>query len=209
MTVVLMLARVLASRKEAAEVAARSLEAGARRRAFRGCSSWCSRTSAPASSSSGSSSRCCSGRACRGRCSLLVASPVVSLILAFSTGLWGAWFLMLVALVLYYRPYIVEGVVLVARERRDGCRRADPLGASWRRISSGGCSCSSIPSADPRASGYHVLQSQDRDRLGRTGSARDSRSARRSGSHFCRSSTPTSSSPSSARSWGSLASRSR
>ena len=43
----------------------------------------------------------------------LIASPAVSLILAFSTGLWGAWFLILIALVLYYRPYMVEGVVLV------------------------------------------------------------------------------------------------
>jgi rod shape determining protein RodA len=43
----------------------------------------------------------------------LIASPAVSLILAFNTGLWGAWFLILIALVLYYRPYIVEGVVLV------------------------------------------------------------------------------------------------
>jgi rod shape determining protein RodA len=31
---------------------------------------------------------------------LLLASPVVSLILSFSTGLWGAWFLVLLALVL-------------------------------------------------------------------------------------------------------------
>src|SRR6266545_5783753 len=43
---------------------------------------------------------------------LLIASPVVSLILSFSTGLWGAWFLVLLALVLYYRPYLVEGIVL-------------------------------------------------------------------------------------------------
>src|SRR5215210_402507 len=44
---------------------------------------------------------------------LLLASPVVSLILSFSTGLWGAWFLVLLALVLYYRPYLVEGIVLM------------------------------------------------------------------------------------------------
>ena len=52
----------------------------------------------------------------------LIASPAVSLILAFNTGLWGAWFLILVALVLYYRPYIVEGVVLVDPPSRVGWR---------------------------------------------------------------------------------------
>ena len=49
---------------------------------------------------------------------VLVASPVVSLILAFKRGVWGAWFLLLLALVLWYKPYLVEGIVLVVRERR-------------------------------------------------------------------------------------------
>src|SRR5450756_1239089 len=44
---------------------------------------------------------------------VLVASPVVSLILAFGPGVWGAWFLVLIALVLWYKPYLVEGVVVV------------------------------------------------------------------------------------------------
>lgn len=44
---------------------------------------------------------------------LMLASPGISLILAFSTGVWGAWFLVLVALVFWYRPYLVEGVALV------------------------------------------------------------------------------------------------
>ena len=44
---------------------------------------------------------------------LMLASPGVSLILAFSTGIWGAWFLILVALVLWYRPFLLEGVLLV------------------------------------------------------------------------------------------------
>src|SRR5687768_14245403 len=44
---------------------------------------------------------------------LLLASPAISLVLSFSTGLWGAWFLVLLALVLYYRPFLVEGIVLM------------------------------------------------------------------------------------------------
>lgn len=44
---------------------------------------------------------------------VMLASPGVSLVLAFSTSLWGAWFLLLVALVLWYRPYLAEGVAVI------------------------------------------------------------------------------------------------
>jgi rod shape determining protein RodA len=89
----------------------------------------------------------------------LIASPAVSLILAFSTGLWGAWFLILIALVLYYRPYIVEGVVLILANVAMGV--IAPL--LWERLQPYQQRRLLVfldPSADPRASGYHVLQSQ-------------------------------------------------
>ena len=89
----------------------------------------------------------------------LIASPAVSLILAFNTGLWGAWFLILIALVLYYRPYIVEGVVLVLANVAMGV--IAPL--LWERLAPYQQRRLLVfldPSADPRASGYHVLQSQ-------------------------------------------------
>jgi rod shape determining protein RodA len=46
---------------------------------------------------------------------VLVASPAVSLLLAFSnsSGLWGVWFMLMLALVLWCKPYVVEGVVIV------------------------------------------------------------------------------------------------
>src|SRR5207244_9393650 len=44
---------------------------------------------------------------------ILIASPAISLILSFSVGLWGAWFFILLALVLWYRPYLIEGIVLM------------------------------------------------------------------------------------------------
>lgn len=37
---------------------------------------------------------------------LLLASPVISLILGFDSRLWGAWFLLLIALVLWYKPFL-------------------------------------------------------------------------------------------------------
>ena len=44
---------------------------------------------------------------------LFAASPAVSLVLAFSTGLWGAWFLLLLAIVVWHKPYVVDGVIIV------------------------------------------------------------------------------------------------
>ncbi len=90
---------------------------------------------------------------------LLIASPAVSLILAFSTGLWGAWFLILIALVLWYKPYIAEGVVLVVANVAMGVLA--PL--LWERLAPYQQRRLLVfldPSADPRASGYHVIQSQ-------------------------------------------------
>ena len=90
---------------------------------------------------------------------VLVASPVVSLILAFSTGLWGAWFLVLIALVLWYRPYLVEGVVVVLANVVTGV--VAPI--LWDKLNPYQQKRLLVfldPSADPRASGYHVIQSQ-------------------------------------------------
>jgi rod shape determining protein RodA len=90
---------------------------------------------------------------------LLLGSPVVSLILSFSTGMWGAWFLVLLALVLYYRPYLIEGVVLMAANIATGVvapllwEKLEPYQQNRLRVFLD-------PSADPRASGYHVLQSK-------------------------------------------------
>jgi rod shape determining protein RodA len=44
---------------------------------------------------------------------LFLASPAISLVLAGSTGLWGMWFIALTILVVTYRPYLAEGVTIV------------------------------------------------------------------------------------------------
>jgi rod shape determining protein RodA len=90
---------------------------------------------------------------------LLLASPVVSLVLSFSTGLWGAWFLVLLALVLYYRPYLVEGIVLMVMNIVTGV--VAPI--LWEKLAPYQQNRFLVfidPSADPRASGYHVIQSK-------------------------------------------------
>lgn len=43
---------------------------------------------------------------------VLLASPVVSLILAWSTTLWSIWMVVLFALLLIWRPFVLEGIVV-------------------------------------------------------------------------------------------------
>ncbi len=90
---------------------------------------------------------------------LLLASPGISLILAFSTGLWGAWFLAFLGLIFWYRPYVAEGVALVAANVAMGV--VAPI--LWDRLAPYQQRRLLVfldPSRDPRASGYHVIQSQ-------------------------------------------------
>jgi len=90
---------------------------------------------------------------------ILIASPAISLILSFSVGLWGAWFFILLALVLWYRPYLIEGIVLMVLNVATGV--VAPM--MWEKLAPYQQNRLKVfidPSADPRASGYHVIQSK-------------------------------------------------
>ncbi len=90
---------------------------------------------------------------------VLVASPAVSLILAFNTSLWGAWFLLLLALVLWYKPFMLEGVGLMLANVVMGV--VAPV--LWERMAPYQRHRLLVfldPSIDPRRSGWHVIQSQ-------------------------------------------------
>jgi rod shape determining protein RodA len=90
---------------------------------------------------------------------VLVASPAVSLIFSFSTGLWGAWFLLLLALVLWYKPFMAEGVAIVVLNVMMGVLAPK----MWEKLAPYQQKRLLVfldPSSDPRASGYHVIQSQ-------------------------------------------------
>ncbi len=90
---------------------------------------------------------------------LLLASPAISLVLSFSTGLWGAWFLVLLALVLYYRPYLVEGIVLMLMNVATGVV-APVLWEKLKPYQQNRLKVFLDPSFDPKASGYQVIQSK-------------------------------------------------
>ncbi|MEO7962874.1 MAG: rod shape-determining protein RodA [Gemmatimonadaceae bacterium] len=91
---------------------------------------------------------------------LLVVSPGISLLLASAGALvWGAWFSVLLALVLWYKPYVVEGVFLLVANVAMGVLA--PI--LWDKLSPYQQRRLLVfidPSQDPRASGYHVIQSQ-------------------------------------------------
>jgi len=90
---------------------------------------------------------------------LLLASPVVSLILGFDARIWGAWFLLLLALVLWYKPFLGEGLFVVAANVMTGI--VGPL--LWEHLPPYRQNRLKVfldPTVDPRGSGYHVIQSQ-------------------------------------------------
>jgi rod shape determining protein RodA len=90
---------------------------------------------------------------------LMLASPGISLILAFSTGIWGAWFLILVALVLWSRTYLREGVLLLLTNVAMGVL-APLLWDSLKPYQQRRLLVFIDPSADPQKSGYQILQSK-------------------------------------------------
>ena len=90
---------------------------------------------------------------------VLLASPVISLVLSFSTVLWGAWFFILLALVLRYRPYLVEGISLLVINIVVGVFAP----VVWERLAPYQRNRLLVfldPSVDPRNAGYHVIQSK-------------------------------------------------
>lgn len=90
---------------------------------------------------------------------LMLASPGISLLLAFSTGAWGAWFFMLIALMLWYRPYLLEGVAVMLANVTMGI--VAPI--LWDRLAPYQQRRLLVfldPSFDPRNAGYNVNQSK-------------------------------------------------
>ena len=90
---------------------------------------------------------------------VLLASPVISLVLSFSTMLWGAWFFILLALVLRYRPYLLEGISLLLINIVVGVFAP----VVWERLAPYQRNRLLVfldPSVDPRNAGYHVIQSK-------------------------------------------------
>lgn len=90
---------------------------------------------------------------------LLFASPVIGLVLAVSTVVWGTWFVLLFVFVLWVRPYLWEGLTVMLANAVMGVV-ALPF---WRHLAPYQQSrflAFLNPEADPRATGWHIIQSK-------------------------------------------------
>jgi len=90
---------------------------------------------------------------------VLLGSPVIGLVLAFSTVAWGAWIIVLFALLLWWRPYVWEGLAVMLANLIMGVV-AVPF---WQRLApyqQNRLLAFLNPQQDPRATGWHVIQSK-------------------------------------------------
>ncbi len=90
---------------------------------------------------------------------VMLASPIVSLVLAFSVLSWGAWFILLCALLLWWRPFVWEGLAVLAANLATGII-ALPLWESLKTYQQNRLVSFLNPEADPRATGWHIIQSK-------------------------------------------------
>ena len=89
----------------------------------------------------------------------MLASPGLSLLLAFNTWTWGVWMIVLAVLLVSWRPYVAEGVLLYIANSIMGAL-AIPL---WQRLApyqQNRLLTFLNPEIDPRAAGYHAIQSR-------------------------------------------------
>ena len=90
---------------------------------------------------------------------LLVASPMISLFLAFSTGLWGAWIVALTVLLLWMRPYVLEALVVWGMNVLMGVV-ALRLWTGLALYQQNRILSFLNPEIDPRATGWNIIQSR-------------------------------------------------
>jgi rod shape determining protein RodA len=91
---------------------------------------------------------------------LLLGSPAIGLILAFSTTVWGAWIILLFALLLWWRPYVWEGLTVMTLNIVMGVI-ALPF---WRHLApyqqNRLLAFLNPDVVDKRAAGWHIIQSK-------------------------------------------------
>jgi len=90
---------------------------------------------------------------------VMLGSPAIGLILAFSTVVWGGWIILLFVLLLVWRPYVWEGLAVMLVNIVMGVV-ALPF---WRHLQPYQQNRLLVflnPDVDPRATGWHVIQSK-------------------------------------------------
>jgi len=95
----------------------------------------------------------------RPRLLFLMATPGISLLLAFNTLAWGAWIIVFVLILIAWRPYVWDWTMFLAANVAMGAI-AMPL---WTRLApyqQNRLLTFLNPEVDPRAAGYHAIQSR-------------------------------------------------
>jgi rod shape determining protein RodA len=95
----------------------------------------------------------------RPRLLFLMATPGVSLLLAFNTLAWSAWIIVFVLILMAWRPYVWDWTMFLAANIAMGAI-AMPL---WTRLApyqQNRLLTFLNPEVDPRAAGYHAIQSR-------------------------------------------------
>ncbi len=90
---------------------------------------------------------------------LLLASPIISLLLAFSTVSWGLWIVALTVLLMWLRPYVLEGLTVWLTNVGMGVMAL----WLWNRLApyqQNRLLSFLNPEIDPRATGWHIIQSK-------------------------------------------------
>lgn len=90
---------------------------------------------------------------------LLLASPAIGLVLAFSTVAWGTWIVLLFVLLLVWRPYVWEGLGVMLVNVIMGVI-ALPFWRSLAPYQQNRLLAFLNPEVDPRATGWHIIQSK-------------------------------------------------
>jgi rod shape determining protein RodA len=95
----------------------------------------------------------------RPRMLFLMATPCISLVLAFHTLAWSVWIIIFVLILIAWRPYVWDWVAFLIANLAMGAV-AMPL---WQRLApyqQNRLLTFLNPEADPRAAGYHAIQSR-------------------------------------------------
>jgi rod shape determining protein RodA len=90
---------------------------------------------------------------------LMLASPLLSLLFAFSTVSWGAWIIVLTVILLWVRPYVAEGLAVWLGNVTMGVVVLE----LWNRLASyqqDRLLSFLNPETDPRAAGWNIIQSK-------------------------------------------------
>jgi rod shape determining protein RodA len=90
---------------------------------------------------------------------LLLASPLLSLLFAFSTLSWGLWIASLTLLLFWLRPYMMEGLTVWLTNVAMGIAAL----SLWNRLApyqQNRLLSFLNPEVDPRATGWHIIQSK-------------------------------------------------